>query len=40
MGNNHARPVMQSGTADASDLLQGQRGLFLAGEIITHQMAL
>lgn len=40
MGNNHARPVLQSGTAKASDLLQGQRGLFLADEIIAHQMAL
>lgn len=40
MGNNHARPVLQSGTTDTSDLLQGQRGLFLAGEIITHEMAL
>lgn len=40
MGNNHACPVLQSGTAETSDLLQGQRGLFLAREVITHQMAL
>lgn len=37
MGNNHARSVLQSGTADASDLLQGQWGLFLSGKIIPHQ---
>lgn len=40
MGNNHACPVVQSGAADANDLLQGQRGLFLASEVITRQMAL
>lgn len=40
MGNNHACPVLQSGVADANDLLQGQRGLFLASEVITRQMAL
>lgn len=40
MGNNHACPVLQSGTADAHDLLQGQRGLFLASEVTTRQMAL
>lgn len=40
MGNNHACPVLQSGTTEASDLLQGQRGLFLASEVIARQMAL
>lgn len=40
MGNNHACPVLQSGAADVNDLLRGHGGLFLASEVIRHQMAL
>lgn len=35
MGNNHACPVLQSGTADTNDLLQGQRSLFLGSKVLT-----
>lgn len=34
MGNNHACPVPQSVTTDTSDLLQGQRGLFLGSKVL------
>ena len=33
MGNNHACPVAQSVTADANDLLQGQRSLFFGSKV-------
>lgn len=35
MGNNHACPVLQSGSADTNDLLQGQRSLFLGSKVLT-----